>query len=355
MRIPGFNRYAPALYVAVAMLAGCGGGTQSQLAPAGPSQLPDGFVNLRTSGAARSDVVAVHPNRAQSWMAPGAATGDLLYITDLAADDVLVYSYPGLKLVGTLTGFLNPDGECTDKKGDVWIVNNQLSHAAEDAVEYKHGGTKPIATLEVGGGFAVSCSVDPTTGDIAVTDSETYGGGEGNLAIFAHGKGTPTFYEIPKFFYHYFCGYDPKGNLYIDGGSYNDVFEFAELPKGSKKFKNITLKGAAINFGGNVQWDGKYVAVGEQEYQVVGSPPHDDSAVYQTTGAGGKIVHVTPLAGSMDVSGYWIDGKTVVGPSSPAFGSGAIVGFWNYPAGGKLTKKLTGFELAYGAAISLAK
>ncbi len=41
-----------------------------------------------------------------------------------------------------------------------------------------------------------------------------------------------------------------------------------------------------------VQWDGKYVAVGDQ----MPSGTYTD-AIYPTTGAGGKIVHETPLDG----------------------------------------------------------
>ena len=59
------------------------------------------------------------------------------------------------------------------------------------------------------------------------------------------------------------------------------------------EFTNIALKGATVIFPGDVVWDGKYVAVGDQEYEIVGSPPEYDSAIYQTTGAGGKTVGAT--------------------------------------------------------------
>lgn len=128
------------------------------------------------------------------------------------------------------------------------------------------------------------------------------------------------------------------------------MFQFAELPKGKKTLTNITLKGATINLPGTIQWDGKYVAVGDQEYE--GKYPHT-SAIYQTTGAGGKIVGVTPLTGSGDVEEYWIDGKTVAGPD--VFLND--VGFYKYPAGGKPAKTLKndGFGGPHGGAISLAK
>jgi len=365
VRFPDFGSYALGFCAAFAILAGCGGGSQSQLAPSGPfqqqsgaqprlGQLPEGLVNTAMSGAAQTGVVAMHPDHGRSWMSPSVTSKDLLYISNYAANSVVVYSYPQDKLVGTLTGFHEPDGICTDKKGDVWIVNNEVSQTSEDVVEYKHGGTKPIATVYDPGEIPVSCSIDPTTGNLAVTNIETYASGPGSVALYAHAKGSATLYPVPKMLEVYFCGYDDKGNLFVDGvGSYG--FLFAELPKGKKTFTNITLKGVTILYPGGVQWDGKHVAVGDQEYQRVGSPPEYDSAIYQTTGAGGKIVGTTVLTGSHDVSQFWIEGKTVIGgDTSPYYyKTPDDEVFYKYPAGGKPTKTLKkGFDRPYGVAIS---
>ena len=128
------------------------------------------------------------------------------------------------------------------------------------------------------------------------------------------------------------CGYDPKGNLYVDGqpDDYSIGFQFAELPKEKKNFVDITLKGGKINFPGQVQWDGKYVAVGDQDAQASGSP--ETSAIYQTTGAGGKIVGKTALKGSIDISGFYIQGNTVVGADSLGTPKGGYALFYKYPA-----------------------
>ncbi len=226
VRISDFGRYALGFCAAFAILAGCGNGAQSQLAPSGPfqqgsaqsrlGQLPEGLVNTAMSGAARGGLVALRPDHSPSWMAPGAATQDLLYISNYAASTVVVYSYPQDKLVGTLTGsFAEPDGVCSDKKGDVFIVNNDATHSGEDVVEYKHGGKKPIAMLETGDGYAVSCSVDPTTGNLAATVLDTYSGASGYVAIFKNAKGSPKYYYTNPGMSAavYFCGYDNKGNL----------------------------------------------------------------------------------------------------------------------------------------------
>jgi hypothetical protein len=278
-----------------------------------------------------------------------AITKDLLYVSNIASNTVSVYSYPEGKRVGTLTTDLaSPDGICVDNKNHIWVANNSPTGSNPYAlVEYKHGGKTPIATLS-GIVTAIGCSVDPTTGNLAVTSYGTGSSGGGSVSIFAHAKGTPKVYTDSQIPHFNFCGYDPKGNLYADGtDAAQTVFRFAELPKGKKTFTNITLKGGTIYYPGMVQWDGKYVAVGDQ---MAGGASYVD-AIYQTTGAGGKIAHETPLdsGGLEEIIGFWIQGSTVIGPNVAPNN----VGFYKYPAGGKPTNTLKkGFDRPQGSAIS---
>ncbi len=335
--------------VALSTLAGCGGRTQS-FAPAAVSAIaPNGTPATRVSAAfpARS---------AASWMSPDAAKSKaLLYVSDYSyyKNEVDVFSYPAGKLVGTLTtDMLNPDGLCVDKKNDVWVVNNTPNQ--NDVVEFKHGGTTPIATLGDPSQSAISCAVDPTTGNLAVTSGVNLSSGPGAVAVYAHAKGTPQMYSDPKIYEVFWCGYDDKGNLFVDGQPSNtgNGFQFAELPKGKKTFTNITLKGGTVNFPGQIEWDGKYVLVGDQEAQGQGMP--ETSAVYETTGAGGKIVKKIALKGSSDVSEYLVQGASLIGPNSlgGSFAGGNVL-FYKYPGGGAPTKKLTfGFDYPIGLTIS---
>ena len=150
-------------------------------------------------------------NAARSWMAPDAKKSkSLLYVADQAANDVEVYSYPGGKLKGTLTGFQTPSGVCSNKAGDVFILNGNGT-----SVEvYAHGGSSPIRTLALPGYPELNCSVDPTTGNLALG---VLAGSCGDcFAVFAGGSGTPTIYTpsgqngLPG------CGYDNNGNLFCD-------------------------------------------------------------------------------------------------------------------------------------------
>ncbi len=87
-------------------------------------------------------------------MSPDAKRMTLLYITNANDGTVFVYSYPKGTMEGELTGFEEPYGDCTDKTGDVWIVDDEAS----TVTEYAHGGSTPIRTLNDSGEYPAGCS-----------------------------------------------------------------------------------------------------------------------------------------------------------------------------------------------------
>lgn len=216
-KISKFGHYAFGAWVAIAILAGCGG-SQTQFNPSGATRsVAQPGVNpqsLLSPMLQRDGAMAAHPDHSRSWMAPEAKRDNLLYISDVGTDDVDVYAYPKGVFLGTLTGFSGPEGECVDKTGDVFIAN----YAASSILEYAHGGTSPIATLNDPGYLPGGCSIDPTTGNLAVTNYLTTGAGQGNVAIYKDAKGTPKAYHAdPLILEMFFCGYDKAGNLFVDG------------------------------------------------------------------------------------------------------------------------------------------
>lgn len=292
--------------------------------------------SLQTTPSSQARQLATaqtRPDRAHSWMAPDAMSGDLLYVADAQTFDVSVYSYPKGKLVGTLTGLNDPTGLCTDKSGNVWIVNE----GASNLVEYAHGGTSPIATLGDPGQEPRSCSVNLRNGALAVSNIFTTSFTQGSVSIYARAKGTPKTYSDPNLYEANYLGYDDRGNLFIDGFNTSFAFAFAELPAHATAIKDIALN-QSIGFAGGVQWDGKYVAVGDQ----------DTNSIYQVAGATGTVVGSTPLTGGADVEQFWKQGRKVVGPNASA----GTVGFWNYPAGGSPTKTIPGFTNPVAVVVS---
>jgi hypothetical protein len=167
--------------ITLGMLAGCGGtGAQmpslasngvQQAALGGQPPRPDASMIALTT---REHIVpSVHLNATKSWMDPDAKDVQyLLYTSDEATGTVNVYAHRSKgHLVGQLTGFQFPYGECLDASSNVYIAD----FASNDIVEYAHGGTTPINTIHDRYGFPIGCSVDPTTGDLAVANFEGVG------------------------------------------------------------------------------------------------------------------------------------------------------------------------------------
>jgi hypothetical protein len=327
MKSLGLSRHALVIIAAAEMLAGCGG---SQPPIGAPGVIP------------QSRAVATHANRGGSWMLPDAKSKDLLYVGDIY--DVTVYSYPQGKLEGRLNGFYEIGGECVDAKGDVFVVNT----LGGKIVEYAHGGKKPIQTLQATGYEPADCAIDPTTGNLAVT---IFGGASsGELAIYQDAKGTPTLYTDPDFLNYGYCGYDDNGNLFIDGGNEDHVVVFAELAKGASSFLNLTLD-QSFNDTGAIQWDGKYLDVGDQ----------NTSNIYRfsISGSQGTEVGVTQLGGDAHwIHKFFILDHKVIAPNFYFIGSRfeSNVLIFNYPAGGSPLKTISkGVKASETAVVSKAQ
>jgi hypothetical protein len=290
-------------------LAGCNGG----------SQLP-----LSAPGAQGSSTVAQG-----SWMAPGVHADrrkrKLVYISDFSPSEVEFYKWESTKLKGTITGLSDPQDMCNGS-GRVWISNVYAS----DLVEYAAGGTTQIGSLPDPGYYPVDCSVDPTTGNLAVANILSTSSGEGNVVIYAHASGSGTAYSVPNVAEAYFVAYDNKGNLFVDGHpAFGSGFGFAELAAGSGSFKAVTLN-KTIAFPGPLQWDGTYVATDDQE----GAP----NTIYRFKIARSK----GSLKGTVGVSdcgtlGWWIASSTLVCVGTASAGSDDLY-YYAYPAGGKPIK-----------------
>ncbi|MGA8574201.1 MAG: hypothetical protein WB609_00745 [Candidatus Cybelea sp.] len=290
------------------LLAGCGSST-----PALPaSQLPP---------AARAAA-----DRSGSWMAADAKSQALLYVSDLGTDHVDVYSYPRGRLKGVLTGFSAVHYECVDAAGNVFIANG----TANQLLEYAHGGTLPIKIYREPA-FVHGCSVDPTTGDLAVLHDPP-SSGPGGISIYRHARGKPHEYTTPNVFRVYFIGYDGQGNLFVDGTDMHVAFEMAELPTGGQTFEAVTLNQKII-LPGAIQWDGQYLAVGDQ-VSIYGP-----SKIYEfsMSGSTGTLVGTTPLSDSCDVLQFWITGRRVIASNVCA----SHVLYFNYPGGGSSTKTIS--------------
>ena len=345
LKTPNSSRYSLTVML-IAMLVGCSNGSmQSPLSPEGAQNPPQSRLNTQPLRRPSDHLAAWHgstmPIRShhrRSWMAPDATQKDLLYISNAGNNTVSVYSYPEGKLEGVLTGFDNPEGECVDQTGNVWITNLYASQI----LEYAHGGTTPIATLADPYEWPDDCAIDPTTGNLAVANNiVASGGGPGSVFIYKKAKGTPKKYPDPFVSYAMgFLDYDNKGNLYVDdsGG-----IELGELHKGGGAIEIITV--GLNGLAGGVKWDGKYLAVGDE-----GSGSPGPTVIYQlqVTGSSARIVSSTILKRSCIVVQFTIQGGKVIGPDHCR----SDAGFWKYPSGGRPTYVIPGLAAPIGTALS---
>ena len=264
---------------------------------------------------------------------------DLLYISNYYSSTVTVYSWPHIHNNQTLQGFVNQIGLCVDKSGDVYVANTN----ANDIVEYKHGGTKPIRTLkDLTGYYPSSCAVDPATGDLAVTNLGygDYGSKTANVLVFRDAKGTPKVYDISTIYYDYFLvGMIIRATLLLMA-AVSSVVAFAILHPGKAKLEPLALN-VTFKYPGGIQWDGSHMAIGDQQ-----------STIYQfdIKGDKGTKVGSTALEGANGVYEFFITGDKVI---APELGAGQAE-VYSYPSGGAALTSITGLEQPEAAVVSSA-
>ena len=174
----------------------------------------------------------MHPDHRKSWVSPAAKDAPRLYFaSDQLTGDVYIFLMPTMKLVGTLTGFYDPQGECTDNKGNVFITN--ALGPGVGAYKFSRTGTL-LATYADPYGYAVGCAWDPTTGNLAVTDlSDVQSPYQGDVLIYTSPSSAPTQLRNPDQRFYYFAGYDGHGNLWVDGLTAQQISSFLSLQPSS--------------------------------------------------------------------------------------------------------------------------
>jgi hypothetical protein len=294
---------------------------------------------------------ATLPRSVTSWAAPRTSAQTLLYVSN-GDGEVTVYNFAGGALVSVLTGFQKPMGLCSDRKGDVYIADS----SAETILEYAHGGTEPIQTLDDAPDAPYACSIDPKSGDLAVANNNGQST-PGDLAIWTHASGTPTKYTDTAIFQFAGCAYDSRGNLLISGflkGKYATLF--AWMAHGSTKLTNLVVPGPYSNrgFGSvGIGWDGRYFTIddddisrilvthGQAYYAGRVSPTYEE----ETNESGPYAFYYQHGVATMAIAGVNAD---LSSPDS--------VNVWNYPAAGSATISIThGVDKPFGVALSLTK
>jgi hypothetical protein len=295
MQFSRLATYALGLSAAAGLIAGCSSTGSSPLGVPSLSSL--------------NRLVSVTPDKHKKKKA--------VYQFMSVSNAILEYDYPKSdKAIGQIP-VGGGAGECADilygaAKRDFWVTLPGASGFDEFAL----GGTKPIETLTESVGEAANCAMDPTTGNLAATILN-----KGDVVLFAHASGSGTTITTPLF-EAYFDGYDKHGNLFVDGLNSSLAFELVELPKGSSGFKNISISNTD-SFPGAVQWDGKYVTVGDQLSHAIYR--------YMVSGTTATLKGTVSLTGAADCGQTWIGSGGVVFCPDSGNTQGEV---YKYPAGG---------------------
>src|ERR1700722_4048937 len=295
--------------------------------------MPDG-ATLPPKDTSLAQELAQKSSHRISWMGRGLRSRDLLYVSN-ENGTVNIYRYWQHTIVGVLTNFVQPEGICSDRAGNVYIVDRHNKTISE----YAHAGQKLIKILD-DPQAPWACSVDPASGDLAVANWR-----KESVAIYKDAMGTPQLYR-PNDTEHFIgCAYDDRGDLLIASapGYYEYYSGFYYLPKGGTELIPMTLPGGNYYSGERwvdvegVAWDGKYWVV--DAYRVLYRFKINVNAKYvDSTALSGTYSYVGPIA---------IYRKTAAGQATQVVGttydfeSHSSVDFWKYPAGGSAYYSIT--------------
>jgi hypothetical protein len=333
MRHWGFIRLAGTSCLTVVLLAGCSAAGQR-------------FNSAASFNAAQGET--------GSWMQANASKSTLIYAGGFYGG-VYVYDYSTGKRVGKLSA--DSDGMCVDAKGDVYVT--ELSGST---LEYAHGGTKVLKTFN-SDGIPAGCSVDAKN-DLAVTSARP-----ADVTVFAGGDpNKSTTYSDSSCTSLNRMGYDNKGNLMGQGGnSGSSSVIICALLAGSQKETTLSMEGFSIGAQAGTMWDGKYVALSDQNVdgKVISGIAQASLSGITLVSHGETLLSDKCSGGHSDITGPFIvgakntpindrQGKVVVATDSVCQAKGSyLIEFWHYPKGGNPFKSYKETIPIGGVAVSI--
>ena len=251
--------------------------------------------------------------------------GPLLYVS--TRNGVQILTYPQGQLLGTFSANRPAVYLCADpNNGDVFVPQSGVIQ------RYAHGSTTVKASLGVPKNVSVlACSVDPSTGNLAVTciGGSLKGGG---VFVYKNASGQPIVYTVGRLRAVY-PAYDNASDLFVIGYNNHNRFVLYQLTKGGNRLAPV-----ALNSGYSVvtkdQWDGAYLTIGVSPAQIL---------QVSVSGSSGSVVNNIQLNNAAGDLYYWIQDQQIVSASNEVEKNNNIgVGAWDYPAGGDPTKVFFG-------------
>lgn len=281
-----------------------------------------------------SPATSVHAISPRADGVAPSASDNLLYVIDPGSMAAMEYTFKpaALRFGAILNGVQDPFGACVDASQNVWIAQQ-----GRLVVRFAHGDLSPDGTLSVRATSPTDCSVDSSSGNLAVLTTtiidatvDFFKGARGRASIIALGRiNTP------------YCSYDGTGNLFIVGTSLQGAAALYEISPGSKTFKVVTINQAPSKPGG-IAWDGTYLDIADSSIGAIDR--------YQVAGSTATQVDSIPLEATGTIGKFSISGKYLVVPFEN--GSTGFVNVYSYPAGGERLRTLRSFSIPLAAVVS---
>lgn len=291
----------------------------------------------------------ITPGPIQAAASRHASSGHLIFAAAADASQLYVFSYPDGKVVRK---FAPPNraialgGLCTDSAGHLFVTS--LSKAKGGAMEghlteYKDARRLVVQTLSIPTARPFGCSIDPKTGTIAVS-SVGLGSRRGRLETFSGGNRAGYSYYGDEIQNYYYCAYDDRGNLFVNGQGKGTQMYLSELAHGKTQLTDITLdRYVSVSGMGQLQWDGSHLTL--EDFTA--------GAIYQISVSGSQatVVGKSPLLGWNGTGLAAILGSSVIAPNGV---SQAGIGFWKYPTGGQAKRSVSSPAGLFGLTIGVA-
>lgn len=339
MKISNASKYILGIFAAAGILAGCSGGSQSTMTPSTGMNAIHGLRTLSHNGklitayrmpggapiahAFKSALPSVTPDhkskRKYAW------------ISNFDNGTVSEFHFPkGEALTHTITGGSEPQGMCAEaKRGTFWVTMS----GTEIIQEYNANSNTEIGSVDTATyGDPAGCAVS-NTGTVAASIISN-----GDVVVYPNGTGSGTAIN-DGLVETFFVTFDPAGDIFADGFNSSFIPAVSEIPAGSSSGHVLTLPNS-IEFPGEIQWDGTYVTVNDQEAFAIYR--------YSISGSTVTLEGTVSYSGAEDCDQTWIFGGHFL--CADVDESNAKV--YDYPAGGSAVDTWTGsFDFPIGAVV----
>ncbi len=353
--------------VALAMLAGCSGGSLTAATPVGQTASADtksaqeqavqGGRNEMGIWLRKGSIVSGLRVTTPSFLSPDAVGKPLLFVADDTNNVVDIYRQAHKKkMVGQITGLSFP-AVATDTGGRLYIANSSGSAGGNVLIYTPPYTGSPILTLSDAGysPYAVAVSSTGVVAVVNLCNAPSCATGSGSVNFYAKNSTMPCATLTDPYLTNMFGGtFDGKGRLYISAQSFSGPAVIGKISGGckAKKITLLTTNNPIGVPGGGIHVDKL------DRIAIWGTSGSSNSSVIETfrqpkMGSLGKPVSITPLTStanycSVDFAFRASGRKLYVGD-----GCGKAVEEYDFPLGGTAKKTITFPNGApYGVAVT---